>query len=69
MTDTFLASIAGYIGGFVVFAVVAWFIAPPVGGEFWPYIRVGAALVAGTIGAGVGQLVALGVLFAKAVVA
>lgn len=68
MSDAFLASLAGYIGGFIVFAVAVWFVAPPVGGEFWPYIRAVAALVGGSVGAGVGQLVALGFLFAKAVV-
>lgn len=29
----------------VVGAAIAWVVAPPVGGEWWPYIHVGIALV------------------------
>lgn len=64
--DLVLTSIVGYAVGFAVFALVAWFVAPPVGGEWWPYVRVAAALIAGSVGAGVGQLAAFAAVFVHA---
>ena len=43
-------AIAWLIGFFGV-GIATWIFAPPVGGEFWPYIRVGASLLAGFVGA------------------
>lgn len=38
-------------GGYV------WMNAPPVGGAFWPYIRVFAAVLAGLVGLKIGALI------------
>ena len=48
----------------ILAALATWMYAPPVGGEFWPYIRVGAALVAGIIGAKLGIVLAALLTFA-----
>lgn len=50
---------AGCLAGVVAGAAIAWAYAPPVGGEFWPYIRVGAALIGAAIGSKVGVLAAI----------
>lgn len=39
----FIASIVGFFIG----AVITWILAPEVGGEYWPYIRVGTSLLIG----------------------
>lgn len=62
--DAFIAVFAAQILAFALALVglaagayLAWTHAPPVGGEWWPYIRVGAVIVAAVIGAKVGALV------------
>lgn len=49
----FVSALIGAIGT----GLWAWANAPVVGGDFWPYIRVGAALVGALIGAKVGAVV------------
>jgi len=43
------AILGAFVGGFGG-AIYAWMAAPVVGGEFWPYIRVGIVFVAGSVG-------------------
>lgn len=45
-----LAVVSGIVIGGVA-GVAAWHLAPPVGGEFWPYIRAVVSIVAGYIAA------------------
>lgn len=54
--------IGGILG--VIAAVATWFVAPQVGGEWWPYIHVAASLVVGYI---VFQVVAMIVGFSEMV--
>ena len=51
------------IGGAIASAWWVWSYAPQVGGEFWPYIRAVAAIVAFVIGAKVAALIAMALLF------
>lgn len=40
----------------VLFRYYAWTVAPPVGGEMWPYIRAGVAILAAFVGVPFGAL-------------
>jgi hypothetical protein len=65
----FIGAIVAY-GGILVSAIAsgvtgAWLVwtrAPPVGGEWWPYIRGAAAIIGGVVGLKVGALVATVIL-------
>lgn len=60
MSGTGFAVIAGFlfaIIGMIVGAFIVWNQAPVVGGEWWPYIRIGATAVGAIIAAKVGVLV------------
>ena len=61
-----LATIFGItfgLSGLVGVGYYTWFNAPPVGGEWWFYIRIGITIIAGIIGAKVlaviGQIIGL----------
>lgn len=68
MTDdvdalTAIGMLVGIVFGGLSAGILTWMYAPPVGGEFWPYIRVGATLVAMAVGAKLGIiLVAIGAI-------
>lgn len=49
---------AGFVFGIAI-GVITWMYAPPVGGEYWPYIRVGAAMIAGYLGAQIGVMIGM----------
>jgi len=68
MSDTFLAQVGGAIAFAIIAAVSAWLFAPAVGGELWPYIRVGVTLVAAWVGLYIGAILGLFGLLAKVVV-
>lgn len=48
-----LFALAGLAGG----ALIAWNHAPVVGGEWWPYIRAGAAILGAVIGAKIAAII------------
>jgi len=50
-------AIIGWLLGFGAGALYAWNNAPVAGGEFWPYIRVVVAILAGLLTAKVAALV------------
>jgi len=66
----YLFAIIAWFMGFVGATWYAWHNAPIVGGEYWPYIRVGIAVVAGFISAHVLSILAaiIGALLAAVVV-
>lgn len=57
-----IVALAVYVGSIVIGGVVAmwlvWVYAPPVGGEWWPYIRVAATLIGGVVGAKIAAILA-----------
>lgn len=65
MSDRFFEAVIGVQVLVVVLAVIgtvagaylAWTRAPPVGGGWWPYVRVAATLVGAIVGAKIGVLV------------
>lgn len=55
----FILVVPSYIGGGLIGGYLAWVHAPPVGGEYWPYIRALAAIVGAAVGAHVATLALL----------
>lgn len=51
-----ISALVGAVALALVGAWLTWHNAPPVGGEWWPYVHVAATIVGGIIGAKIGAL-------------
>lgn len=56
----YLIALACIVVGGLAGAALVWVFAPPVGGAWWPYIHVGAALIGAIVGAKLMILLAWG---------